>query len=155
MIQTAKITCLFAQARKYNLILPSSAVAEVVVSPIETNSKYDKNWLAGCLNWNQSLLPIILFDQLELDDHIAQVQKVIILIVRNPDANHKLPHLGIVAKNTPQLIEANTHNIGESTKIVKDHKYSKAHFSYNSHTVYVPDIPAIASLILSKYPVFA
>jgi len=150
MDASIKIPCTLLPVNKHNLLLPNSAIAEVIVcGGLESPAK-SPAWLIGSTTWQNQIIHIIAFDKFISSEKSTGSDKNTVVIVRNPsiDSIDNSPaFFGILVKNIPQVIEANSHNIDKNMHPNISHPHAKSYIIIKNLDAIIPDIASIAKAI--------
>jgi len=140
MHTSIKIPCTLIPTNNVNLILPNSAIEEVIVSDAIKPLPHTPSWITGSICWHNQNINIVTFDQPHVTDETNRSGKHIIVVVRNPSADNNRAFFGILAKNMPQVIEANTQNIDRNLRPENTHTHAKSYVYINGKDAIIPDI---------------
>ncbi|MDH3327495.1 MAG: chemotaxis protein CheW [Gammaproteobacteria bacterium] len=142
-----KIPCTLVPVRKFNLLLPNSAIAEVIVSSALELPTNAPQWLYGIVKWQEYNVHVIEFDKIDLAQNIPNNKKSIILVLRNPSPTNKVPYIGILAKSIPQVIDVNSRNIDKNLHPQITHSHAKSYVIVNKKDGVIPNVESLANLI--------
>ena len=149
-----KIPCTLIPVKRFNLVLPNSAVAEVISRKEINQEKANQVWLLGTIEWQNDKIPVIEFDKIDEADQESEYTKYTIIIVRNclpgNENNNRIEHFGILAKSMPQVIEANAHSIGKELHPQISHSQAKSYLTFHGKAALIPDIESIVRLIYQQ-----
>lgn len=149
MDASIKIPCTLVPVTKFNLLLPNSAIAEVIVSSEFEVIPDTPRWLYGVLNWQNKHVPVIEFDKIDSTDVKSEHKKSIILIALNPSLKGNTPYIGILSKSIPQVIEANSHNVDKNLHPKSTHSHAKSHVIAGRKEAIIPNMESLTELIES------
>lgn len=86
MDASIKIPCTLIPVSKNNLLLPNSAIAEVLICGELVAPAGSPSWLCGVLNWQNHDVRVIDFDKMDSSEQAVQSNKNTVIIARNPTA---------------------------------------------------------------------
>ena len=152
MVASIKIACTFVPVRKFNLLLPNSAIAEVIVSQSLEKKINSPQWLLGTTQWQNEEIDIIGFDKIDSSDDSPENLKSIIIIVRNPSITGAMRHFGIMTKNRPHIVEANSHTLDKNLHPRASHSHAKSYVVINGKEALIPNIELLAKTIEENSP---
>ena len=150
MDSSLKISCTLIHTGQHYLILPNSAIAEVLVTSVLNTNEQQPTWGAGQIEWDYQIVPLISFDQLESELQRNNTGKHIILIVRNPVTNGRPAYFGIIASSIPQIVQANSSTLKKNLQPKSLHRYALSYILFNGRPALIPDLPRIAQLLVSN-----
>ncbi len=96
--------------RSLNLLVPNSAVAEIIGYSTPRALPDSSDWFPGVVLWRGVYIPVVAVEQM-CDVDVAQVgPRARIAIIYNPEKDPEVPYLGIHMQDIPRayLAEAET-----------------------------------------------
>lgn len=143
MDTSIKISCTLIPVSKHSLLLPNSAIAEVLICGELTPPADSPSWLCGILNWQNHDVCVIDFDIIGSTDKSAPISKNTVVIVRNPANEKQTPFFGILAKSIPQVIEANSRNIDRNLHPKNPHSHATSYINISNTEAIIPNIASL------------
>ena len=110
------VRCMLLPLTSLNLLIPNSAVAEIIGYSTPRELPETSEWFPGVVLWRGVYVPVVAVEQM-CDVDVAQVSpRARIAIIYNPDKDPDLPYLGIHMQDIPRayLAEADTMEAGSS-----------------------------------------
>ena len=108
--QSTSVRCMLLPLKSLNLLLPNSAVAEIIgySTPRELDGTSD--WFAGVVLWRGVYIPVVAVEQMCGLDTAEVRPRARIAIIYNPEKDPELPYLGIHIQDIPRayLAEADS-----------------------------------------------
>ena len=108
--QAKSVRCMLLPVKSMNLLLPNSAVAEIIgySAPRELDDSSD--WFQGVVLWRGVYIPVVAVEQLCGVDTAEVRPRARIAIIYNPEKDPELPYIGIHIQDIPRayLAEADT-----------------------------------------------
>ncbi len=104
------VRCMLLPLNSLNLLIPNSAVAEIIGYSTPRELPDTSDWFAGVVLWRGVYIPVVAVEQM-CDVDLAQVgPRARIAIIYNPEKDPDLPYLGIHMQDIPRayLAEAET-----------------------------------------------
>jgi len=147
MDASPKISCTLFQTGQHNLVLPNSAIAEVLVTTDLATTENKPTWNAGEIRWDRRKIQVVSLDHLASPIKESKKTEYIILVIRNPIPNSPPAYFGIVASAIPQIVLANSSTIHKNLQPTNLHEYSMSYVLLNGRPAMIPDIGRIANLI--------
>lgn len=108
--KSTSVRCMLLQLTSLNLLIPNSAVAEIIgystPRPLENSS----DWFAGVVLWRGVYVPVVTVEQMCHVATAAVGPRARIAIIYNPEKDPELPYLGIHMQDIPRayLAEADS-----------------------------------------------
>jgi len=151
MDSSLKVSCTLIQAGPHYLILPNSAIAEVVVTKEFSHKSDHPTWSAGQTQWDNQNVELISFEHLgSKSGRHAEGSSHIVLIIRNPIPHSQPKYFGVIASTIPQIVQANSSALRKDLRPSLLHDYSMSYVLINGRPAIIPDIARIANLIKEK-----
>jgi len=161
MDTSIKIPCALIPLNQCQLLLPTSAIAEILYCDELKVTDHTLPWLFQLTDWQNQAIRVIDFEKINSPDQTILNTKNIVVIVRkindrakqdadagSSDTDH-CGFFGILAKNTPQIVEANSRNLDRNLHPKNTLSHVKCHIDINHTQAIIPDIPSLASLVSS------
>ncbi len=108
--QSGSVRCMLLSLRSLNLLVPNSAVAEIIGYSTPRALPDSSDWFPGVVLWRGVYIPVVAVEQM-CDVDVAQVgPRARIAIIYNPEKDPEVPYLGIHMQDIPRayLAEAET-----------------------------------------------
>ncbi len=108
--QSGSVRCMLLPLRSLNLLVPNSAVAEIIGYSTPRALPDSSDWFPGVVLWRGVYIPVVAVEQM-CDVDVAQVgPRARIAIIYNPEKDPEVPYLGIHMQDIPRayLAEAET-----------------------------------------------
>ena len=156
------LPCLLLPLQEKNILLPSSAIAEIIPYEKPKTIPDIPKWLLGILNWRGIHIPLVLLEKFEshlvwntqaseeaMEDptrkhHIAILNRV--YKIQN-DGNNQYPFFSIVLKNVPKLYRISN----EGVKMVNQYSETDSRFimevKVQNDYAFIPDLPSLWKMI--------
>ena len=134
----------------HNLLLPNSAVAEIIGYSTPRPFANSSQWFAGVVLWRGVYVPVIDVETL-CNMGAAEVgPRARIAIIYNPDKDSEMPYLGIHMQDIPRAYLAEA----DSIEAVNDdglNPYLLAQVDDDLYSRYIPDIDKIIADLKLEY----
>ncbi len=117
--KATSVRCMLLQLTSLNLLLPNSAVAEIIGYSTPRRLADTSDWFPGVVLWRGVYVPVVVVEQM-CNVSIAQVgPRARIAIVYNPTRDLDLPYIGIHMQDIPRayLAEAESMESGSDEKL--------------------------------------
>ncbi len=109
--KTTSVRCMLLQLTSLNLLIPNSAVAEIIGYSTPRRLADTSNWFSGVVLWRGVYVPVVVIEQM-CNVSAAQVgPRARIAIVYNPEKDPDLPYIGIHMQDIPRAYLAETESM--------------------------------------------
>jgi len=108
---TESIRCMLLPLSSINLLIPNSAVAEVIGYFKPTALPDCSDWFPGVVVWRGVQVPVISLEQMCSLDTAIIGSRSRIAIIYNPEKDAELPYLGIHIQDIPRAYLADLDNL--------------------------------------------
>lgn len=100
--KATSVRCMLLQLTSLNLLIPNSAVAEIIGYSKPRQLPDTSDWFPGVVLWRGVYVPVVVVEQM-CNLSTAQVgPRARIAIVYNPDKDPELPYIGIHMQDIPR-----------------------------------------------------
>ena len=108
--QSTSVRCMLLPLKSLNLLLPNSAVAEIIGYSTPRELAGTSDWFAGVVLWRGVYIPVVAVEQMCGLDTAEVRPRARIAIIYNPEKDPELPYLGIHIQDIPRayLAEADS-----------------------------------------------
>ncbi|MGD2171233.1 MAG: chemotaxis protein CheW [Gammaproteobacteria bacterium] len=108
--QSTSVRCMLLPLKSLNLLLPNSAVAEIIGYSAPRELTGTSDWFAGVVLWRGVYIPVVAVEQMCGVDTAEVRPRARIAIIYNPEKDPELPYLGIHIQDIPRayLAEADS-----------------------------------------------
>ena len=112
--KSTSVRCMLLQLTSLNLLIPNSAVAEIIGYSKPRPLQNTSDWFAGVVLWRGVYVPVVAIEQMCHLATAAVGPRARIAIIYNPDKDPELPYLGIHMQDIPRayLAEADSMESG-------------------------------------------
>ncbi|HKJ53746.1 MAG TPA: chemotaxis protein CheW [Gammaproteobacteria bacterium] len=119
--QSTSVRCMLLPLKSLNLLLPNSAVAEIIGYSTPRELADTSDWFAGVVLWRGVYIPVVAVEQMCGLDTAEVRPRARIAIIYNPEKDPELPYLGIHIQDIPRaylaeadsMISGGDDNLGE------------------------------------------
>jgi chemosensory pili system protein ChpC len=142
MAENSSIRCMQLPLMGMYLLLPNSAVAEIIgyIEP-EVGSE-GPDWYHGNIFWRGVMVPVISVEKMCRSVSIDPGPRSRIAVVYNFNSDQSMPYFGIMLQDIPRAYLAEEERLIESNVAV-DCKYLATQADAIIGQLYIPDIDAI------------
>jgi len=138
------VACTLIPIQGYNLLIPNHCIAEILIRAEIKHFNSPHSWRIGEVDWYEEKLPIIHFEKSEATAKLNPGKKNIIVAIQFPINKTEIIHFGILANQTPQVIQANNQTMDREINPRKTHNYALSYVLINSKSALIPDLHRIA-----------
>ncbi|MCP4874807.1 MAG: chemotaxis protein CheW [Gammaproteobacteria bacterium] len=112
--KSTSVRCMLLPLTSLNLLIPNSAVAEIIGYSTPRRLDDSSEWFAGVVLWRGVYIPVVAVEQMCNVDTAQIGPRGRIAIIYNPEKDPELPYLGIHMQDIPRayLAEAETMESG-------------------------------------------
>ncbi len=96
------VRCMLLPLNSLNLLIPSSAVAEIIGYSAPRTLANCSDWFAGVVFWRGVYVPVVAVEQMCKLDNASVGPRTRIAIIYNPEKDPDLPYLGIHMQDIPR-----------------------------------------------------
>jgi len=114
--KTTSVRCMLLPLTALNLLVPNSAVAEIIGYSQPRGLADCSDWLAGVVQWRGVYVPVVAIEQMCGIASAGTGPRARIAIIYNPEKDAELPYLGIHMQDIPRayLADPDTTESGSS-----------------------------------------
>ncbi len=114
MSEQRSVRCMLLQMSSINLVIPNSAVAEIIGFSEPRRLDDSSDWFLGMVLWRGVYVPVISVEQLCEVDTLHVGSRARIGIIYNPEKDTELPYIGLHMQDIPRayLAESDTMESG-------------------------------------------
>ena len=142
----AAIHCLMISINQENLLLPNTAVAEVINYDEADTVAEAPEWLLGLVSWRDRHIPLVSFERISQSGHAYPGSGDRIVICNSLNGNRKVPYVGIVAQGIPHLQLVKESDLAAGSELSARPCVALA-ASFNGSDVLIPNLDDIESRI--------
>jgi chemosensory pili system protein ChpC len=134
------------------LILPNTAIAEVISYSSPDPGESDVDWLLGTLIWRGTTVPVVTFETMHEEKTIKPSKRSRIIILNTISGNDLMPFYGILAQGIPRLMNITESTIHDAPNVDgKSNAYVLRHTIIDSQQVIIPDQKALEETIQTQW----
>lgn len=146
-ISTPRVHCTLAPLEAESLLLPTTAIAEVIeyLPPMPVTSAPE--WFLGQIEWENRQIPVFSFAALIAGTAPAPITpKARIMIVKSLSDSARVPYLGIVINDIPRLVSV---EVDELSHTGDDRKSLGVfcHVEVQEQAAVIPDLDRLTHLV--------
>ncbi|MDH3535809.1 MAG: chemotaxis protein CheW [Gammaproteobacteria bacterium] len=109
--KATSVRCMLLQLTSLNLLIPNSAVAEIIGYSTPRRLPDTSDWFAGVVLWRGVYVPVVAVEQMCNVDTAQVGPRGRIAIIYNPEKDPELPYLGIHMQDIPRAYLAETESM--------------------------------------------
>lgn len=133
--KASSVRCMLLPLNSLNLLIPNSAVAEIIAYSTPRGLPDTSDWFAGIVLWRGVYVPVVAIEQICSIGTAQTGPRARIAIIYNPEPDPELPYLGVHMQDIPRayLAEAESMESGSDDDLspyllsrVDDEEFARA-----------------------------
>ena len=144
------IRCMILPLASINLVVPNSAVAEIIGYSVPKKLADCSDWFGGVVLWRGVFVPVVAVEEMCSIDMALTGPRARIAILYNPNKDESLPYIGIHMQDIPRAYLAESGRT-ESRSDAKLGKYLISHVDEEHFARAIPNFEAIISDLKLEY----
>ena len=144
------VRCMLLPLVSVNLVIPSSAVAEIIGYFAPTKVPDTSDWFLGVVLWRGVYIPIVSIEEMCATDPIFIGPRARIGILYNPEKDPDLPYLGIHIQDIPRAYLADSAKM-ETGNDDGLSQYLLSRIDEEHHSRVIPDLDRIIGDLKIEY----
>jgi chemosensory pili system protein ChpC len=145
MVDSARsIRCMILPLASVNLVVPNSAVAEIISYSVPKKLSESSDWFGGMVLWRGVFVPVVAVEEMCSIDMALTGPRARIAILYNLNKDEDLPYIGIHMQDIPRAYLAESGRM-ESRSDARLGKYLLSHVDEEHFARAVPNFDAIIS----------
>jgi chemosensory pili system protein ChpC len=149
MAENSSIRCMQLPLQDMSLLLPNSAVAEIIGYTEPEEGSEGSDWYDGKISWRGAMVPIISVEKMCQSESIEPGARSRIAVVYNLNGDQSMPYFGIILQDIPRAYLAEEERLLE-TSLSVDCEYLATQADAMIDRLYIPDLDAILSSLKQK-----
>lgn len=113
--KATSVRCMLLPLNSLNLLIPNSAVAEIIGYSMPRKLPDTSDWFSGVVLWRGVYLPVVAVEQMCSIDTAQAGPRARIAVIYNPEPDPDLPYLGIHMQDIPRAYLADADSMESST----------------------------------------
>jgi chemosensory pili system protein ChpC len=131
-----------------DVLLPRSAVAEIVAYRPPTPLPNAPDWLIGNLIWQQRPVPVVSIGAVQAEEsQTAPQRRTCLVVCYVPSANRALPFVAILAAGPPRLCRFRAEDM-KAAPADAPNPFVLQTFTYKDRPAWIPDMDAIERAVV-------
>ncbi len=142
MSESGSVRCMLLPMSSINLVIPNSAVAEIIGFSEPRRLDDSNDWFLGVVLWRGVYVPVISVEQLCALDTLHVGPRSRIGIIYNPEKDADLPYIGLHMQDIPRayLAESDTMESGSDDDL---NEYLLSRVDDDELVRFIPNLDAI------------
>lgn len=121
------------------LVLPNTAIAEVIgYSQPQRNNK-DPDWFLGFVQWRGLSIPVISFEVMTGSVAVTMTKRARIIVLNGVSGDNSLPFYGFAAQGIPRLMSMDSSNLHDSIDQGDNNQYIARRVIIDGQAALIPD----------------
>ncbi len=138
------IRCMILPLTSINLVVPKSALAEIIGYSAPKKLADSSDWFGGVVLWRGVFVPVVAVEEMCSIDRALAGSRARIAILYNPNKDESLPYIGIHMQDIPRAYLAESGRM-ESRSDAKLGKYLLSHVGEEHLARAIPNFDTIIS----------
>ena len=150
MSESQTVRCMLLPMSSINLVIPNSAVAEIIGYSEPRRLDDSSDWFLGVVLWRGAYVPVISIEQMCGIDSVHIVPRSRIGIIYNPEKDDDLPYIGLHMQDIPRayLAEVDKMESGSDDDLGQ---YLLSRLDDDQYARAIPNLDAIAADLKSQF----
>lgn len=147
--RSPELHCMIVPTDKETLLLPTSAMAEVVDFRKPLPMEYAPPWLLGYIDWENRQVPVFSFSALINGSAIGEIPpRAKIMILKSLSDAGRVPYLGVLLRDLPHPVTVDAEDLVETGDEKKSlGVFSRVHIGEEDGDVIIPDLDRLTHLV--------
>ena len=147
---TEAIRCMLLPLSSINLLIPNSAVAEIIGYSIPRSLPDSSEWFPGVVLWRGVYVPVVTIEALcSLDPALAGPRSRV-AVIYNPEKDAELPYLGIHIQDIPRAYLAESEKM-ESGSDDGLSEYLHSNVDDQQFARFIPNLDKVIAALKVEY----
>jgi chemosensory pili system protein ChpC len=138
------IRCMILPLASINLVVPNSAVAEIIGYTVPKKLADCSDWFGGVVSWRGVFVPVVSVEEMCSIDIALTGPRARIAILYNPNKDENLPYIGVHMQDIPRAFLAEFGRL-ESRPDTSLGQYLLLHIDEEHFARAIPNFDAIIS----------
>ncbi len=149
MAETDSIRCMQLPLNEFQLLLPNSAVAEIIGYTQPQTEDTQEDWFHGLISWRGVMVPVVSVERLCELQSVEAGARSRIAIVYNPSGDEGLPYLGLILQDIPRAYLAEEDRLIDALTSVEC-PYLASRADAMIEQLFIPNLDAILSILKQR-----
>lgn len=149
MAENSSVRCMQLPLMGMYLLLPNSAVAEIIGYTEPEVGSEGSDWYSGKIFWRGVMVPVISVEKMCQNASMEPGPRSRIAVVYNLNGDQSMPYFGIILQDIPRAYLAEKERLIDSNVAV-DCKYLSTQADAIIGQLYIPDLDAILISLKQK-----
>jgi chemosensory pili system protein ChpC len=147
--RSPELHCMKVPTDRETLLLPTSAMAEVVDFRTPLAMEFAPPWLLGYIDWENRQVPVFSFSALINGAAVSEISpRAKIMILKSLSDAGRVPYLGILLRDLPHPVTVEADDLVETGDEKKSlGVFSRVHIGEEDGDVIIPDLDRLTHLV--------
>jgi chemosensory pili system protein ChpC len=150
MADKSAIRCMQLPLTELQLLIPNSAVAEIIGYAEPEVPGPEGDWYDGKISWRGVSVPVISFERMCDRDAVEPGPRSRIAVIYNLDGDEELPYYGIILQDIPRAYLAEEERMVDAILGNETSKYLATRADPLLEGLWIPDMDAIIASIRER-----
>ena len=150
VVKPGEVRVLLLPVGSRSVVLPNSAVAEIISFQGLTTQANVPEWWLGRLDWRGHTIPVVSFEGI-VRGHESEhpVQRTHIAVLNTLNGNNALPYIGLLIYGTARLLRISAANLSADAEPDQVSPLVLATVKVVNQKAWIPDLDALESTLLT------
>ena len=149
MTDQAPIRCMQLPLLGVEVLMPNSAVAEIISYSHPEPEYKGSEWLDGMIFWRGVLIPVVSLEKMCETEFVDPGPRSRIAIIYNFEKDSEMPYLGIILQDIPRAYLAEVERMQEAVS-KPDCKFLQCKADLMNEQLMIPDLEVIMDQVKQK-----
>lgn len=149
MAEIESIRCMQLPLHNHHLLMPNSAVAEIIGYTSPEAAHQGSGWYDGKISWRGVLVPVVSVEKMCELETAESGHRTRIAIIYNPNGDESLPYLGLILQDIPRAYLAEPERL-QSMQATADCDYLMGQADAMFEHLYIPNLFAIIDAVKQR-----
>jgi chemosensory pili system protein ChpC len=147
--RSPELHCMKVPTDRETLLLPTSAMAEVVDFRKPLAMEFAPPWLLGYIDWENRQVPVFSFSALINGSAVGEIPpRAKIMILKSLSDSGRVPYLGVLLRDLPHPVTVEAEDLVETGDEKKSlGVFSRVHIGEDDGDVIIPDLDRLTHLV--------
>ena len=131
----SKVACVLMPFQEFQLLLPNTAIAEILPPQILDPSNDLNPHVSGEFVWHTRRIKVC-----NLEAYASNSNRSNLIILRIPSISGNADYLGLLSRNIPHFVQASSDSLEQDLQPLATHQIALSYVSINGQSAIIPDL---------------
>lgn len=143
MDSSIKISCTLIPQSGLNILIPNSAIEEVIKTPLFQGEDRTSSNILGYAVWKNEKVPVFTANPGLIPNQFRDSDQIILVIVKSPTTS---THMGFYASQSPRSTQANQRSLTDDPSPGYINSYASRYVSIDDQHAIIPNLDSCFSI---------